>query len=143
MNTPWHSDPRTRRAIGDDAEKLFAAQVRCHCGGEFDFIGTLRPGFPDFTCMLCGQLVDVKASPQAERTGNISVSVRPWEGYPDDMLLVTVIGGRWLGEYKRNICLANHSALDSTHAGTKFHLVAWSQFKEISEFGFVVKEVAP
>lgn len=134
----WHSDPNTRRAIGDNAEKLFAEQVRCHCGGEFDFIGTLRPGFPDFTCMLCGQLVDVKASPQSERTGNISVSERPWEGYPDDMLLVTRIGERWLAEYKRHICVSNKIPFASTHSGTRFHLIAWSQFKDISEFGYKV-----
>lgn len=134
----WHSNPKTRKAIGDAAEQLFAQQVRCSCGGQFDFVGDRGPGFPDFTCDYCGQLADVKASPQSEKTGNIAVSAIPWERYPDDMLLVTLIRGRWLAEYKRNITLSNSRPRASTHSGTDFHLVAWAQLRDICEFGFKV-----
>lgn len=136
----WHSDPNNRKSIGDNAERLFQKHVRCLCGGEFDFVGDRGPGFPDFTCDYCGVLADVKSSPQSEKTGNIAVSAIPWENYPDDVLLVTLIKGQWLTEYKRNIQVLNRTPFESTHSGTKFHLVAWKQFRDISEFGFKVIE---
>src|SRR3990167_8521161 len=97
----WHDDANIRKRGGDAAENLFTAEVACLCGGQFNFIGELRPGFPDFTCNFCGQLVDVKSSPQAERTGNISVSAIPWDNYPPDVLIVIKIKGVWIGQFKQ------------------------------------------
>jgi hypothetical protein len=137
MTAPtWHADPAIRRAIGDTVEDQFRQTVRCHCGGSFAFTGDAYRGAPDYTCENCGLLVDVKASPQSERTGNISVSVRPWDGYPEDLLLVTLVGERWLAEYKRNIVTTG--PFPSTHNGTSYCLIAWCQFKEISEFGLKI-----
>lgn len=134
----WHYNPKTRKAIGDHAEMLFEKQVRCSCGGQFSFIGDSYPGCPDYTCEYCGQLADVKSSPQSDKTGNIAVSAIPWENYPDDLLLATIVNGQWVAEYKRNIRVSNQRPFDSTHSGTKFHLVACRQFRSISELGFKV-----
>lgn len=143
----WHSDADTRKRIGDEAETAFAKTVICSCGGRFSRIGDLKPGFPDFTCDNCGQLVDVKASPQSERTGNIAVSAIPWSRYPTDLLLVTRIRGQWLAQYKRSIAVLNRVPFEPTHNGghrqygnTRFHLIAWKDFKPIQAFGFSVSE---
>ena len=142
--TTWHDDANTRKSIGDEVESLFESTVTCACGGRFRFVGHLRPGFPDFTCETCGQLVDVKASPQAERTGNISVSAIPWQNYPDEMILVTRIGGEWIGEYKHLIQVENHAAFQPTHArrhqelgNTRWHLISWRNFRRIKELGLI------
>src|SRR5688572_19499078 len=105
--TKWHEDANTRKRVGDALENLFAKEVRCHCGGEFQFIGHRYKGCPDYTCDYCGQLVDVKGSPQAERTGNLAVSAIPWSKYPDELLLATKVKGQWVGEYKRFIAVKN------------------------------------
>ena len=140
--TIWHANAETRKAIGDQAESTFAAQMACVCGGRFKFIGDAYAGCPDFTCDRCGQLVDVKTSPQAIRTGNLAVSVVSWRHYPDDLLLVTKINGQWLGEYKLNIRLAsqNHApahASTGTHfKNTSFHLIAWKDFRPLTVLGY-------
>jgi hypothetical protein len=134
----WHENAVTRKHGGDQVEHLFTKEVRCHCGGEFQFIGNLRPGFPDFTCDRCGQLVDVKSSPQAEQTGNLAVSAIPWSHYPCDMLLATKIHGEWIGEYKLHISVKNPMPYSATHRSraTKFHLISWKPFRRLSEMGY-------
>lgn len=134
----WHDSANIRKRGGDAAESGFAAQVRCHCGGQFNFIGNLRAGFPDFACDNCEQLVDVKSSPQAERTGNLAVSAIPWSHYPDDMLLAAFIGGRWIGEYKRDIQPSNQKPYEPTHRDrpTRYHLISWRGFRSLSELGY-------
>ena len=141
VNIMWHDDPIIRQQIGDQAEKQFPLQVRCHCGGTFQFVGDRRAGFPDFTCENCGQLVDVKNSPQAERTGNIAVSVQPWEGYHEHMLLVTKVRGQWIGQYKMFIYFASRGPLEPTHTvrATRFHLIPWKQFMPLKELGYCVE----
>lgn len=140
--TVWHANADTRKAIGDEVEKAFAQTIACHCGGHFQFIGDAYPGCPDYTCDNCGQLVDVKSSPQAEQTGNLSVSVVPWGKYPDDLLLVTRIDGRWIGEYKRNIQPVSkdhaptHCSTNTPFKNTRFHLIAWKDFKALARLGY-------
>lgn len=136
----WHNDPNRRKAMGDSGEDSFAAQCICPCGGHFDFIGDRRIGFPDFTCDNCGQLVDVKTSEQAERTGNLAVSSIPWDHYPEDMLLATCINGKWIAEYKRNIRPKNSRPFDPTHnsqgshlKNTSFYLISWKCFRPWSK----------
>jgi len=138
----WHENAVTRKRGGDQAENLFAKEVRCHCGGHFEFIGSLRPGFPDFTCDYCGQLVDVKSSPQAEQTGNLAVSAIPWSHYSYNTLLVTKINGEWIGEYKLYISVKNHSPYQPTHKSraTKFHLISWKPFRPLTEIGYQVSK---
>lgn len=146
MKTKWHDDANRRKHGGDVAESLFAAQVRCHCGGRFSFVGNVKAGFPDFTCENCGQLVDVKSSPQSERTGNLSISAIPWQGYPDEMLLVTRIKGIWLGEYKRHIVVKEqprqptHNSRHAYLKNTEWYIIPWKNFREISVFGYNVQE---
>lgn len=142
----WHEDENNRKQIGDSTEKLFEKQVRCYCGGKFNFIGNLRAGFPDFTCENCGQLVDVKSSPQSEKTGNIAVSAIPWSNYPDEMFLVTRIKGQWIGEYKKHIRPKNTNPFAPTHHGagkfknTEFHLIAWRNFQTLENFGYSIQD---
>jgi len=141
----WHADENKRKAIGDEYEDLFPQQVNCHCGGAFVFVGNVKRGFPDFTCDNCGQLADVKSSPQSERTGNIAVSQIPWDNYPDDMLLVTNIGGQWLGAYKRHIDLGSVSrapthAQAGRFASTRFYLIGWRQFRSLNLLGYKVSK---
>ena len=139
----WHEDTDERKRIGEQMQDLFQKSVRCSCGGKFKFIGDLQAGFPDFTCDYCSQLVDVKSSPQAERTGNLSVSAIPWNNYPDDVLLVTRIKGRWLGEFKRNIATINAKANEPTHKSqheslknTQWFLISWRVFSELETLGY-------
>src|SRR3990167_7514514 len=111
----WHNNADERKRGGDEVEKIFQNKVNCSCGGAFKFIGDSYPGCPDYTCENCGQLIDVKSSPQAERTGNIAVSIIPYSNYPDDLLLVTLIKGQWLGEYKMYISQKNLRPFKPTH----------------------------
>src|SRR3972149_7196801 len=133
----WHDDADNRKRGGDKAEKSFAESVHCFCGGEFKFINTF--GY-DFTCENCGQLVDVKSSPQAEKTGNIAVSAVPWSKYSDDLLIAIFIHGEWIGEYKKFIRVINSKPYDPAHhsghktlKNTEFHLISWRQFKPLKE----------
>jgi hypothetical protein len=144
----WHDDANTRKEIGAGYERQFENEIRCHCGGSFSFIGSQQAGFPDFTCDNCGQLVDVKSSPQAERTGNIAVSAIPWSHYPDDMLLVAYVKGRWIGEYKQNITVKNKNPFAPTHRSnnsnlknTDFHLVSWRQFRDIRDMKYSIVQI--
>ena len=137
MNKKWHLSYQARKRYGEQMEKKFQAEVRCHCSGAFSAIGLLRPGFPDFTCENCGQLVDVKASPQSEQTGNLAVSATPWKNYPDDVLLVTYWRGQWHGQYKRY--LQPSSALHRpTHAErpTRFVLLACMRLRPLATLGY-------
>lgn len=141
----WHSDPSKRKQYGDMLESAFAKEVRCSCSDSFVFIGDAYLGNPDFTCKNCGLLVDVKGSPQAERTGFISVSAKPWKGYPWDLLLVTKIGGIWIGEYKKHIHLENecphaptHRSTNSHLKNTRWHLISWRQFRKLTDMGFTI-----
>lgn len=140
----WHDDAKIRKAMGDELETLFKSDVTCACGGRFVFIGDALPGSPDFTCNNCGRLVDVKSSPQAEQTGNIAVSAKPWQNYPDDMLLVTRINEAWIGEFKKFIITRNQRPFEPTHnsrgthlKNTRFYLISWKQFKPICELGLL------
>lgn len=138
----WHDHPEIREAIGTVSENDFSAHIVCICGGRFKFIGDSYPGCPDFTCDNCGQLVDVKSSPQAQYTGNLSVSVIPWSHYPDDLILATKIDGEWIGEYKRNIQLVSkdntpmHQSVHPTLKNTRFHLISWAKFKSLKSMGY-------
>lgn len=141
----WHDNAHTRKAIGDKSEGSFTEQVHCHCGGYFNFIGSLRPGYPDFTCSECGQLVDVKSSPQAEQTGNLSVSAIPWNNYPGDMLLCAFVKGQWIGEYKGKISTKNirpfaptHNSRDSQLGNTEWYLISWRNFSTLQQLGYKV-----
>lgn len=143
MTMRWHDSSITRKKLGDAAEQEFARVHVCSCGGHFSFIGDVRAGFPDFTCDHCGRLVDVKSSPQSEKTGNISVSAIPWQRYPEDMLLVTCIGDRWIGEYKRNIHIST-PAREPTHdrnigpyGNTRWYLIPWRDFRDLEQFGII------
>lgn len=143
----WHDSAITRKKIGDASESNFTQAVRCYCGGTFNFIGNLRKGFPDFTCSECGQLVDVKSSPQAERTGNLSVSAIPWNRYPGDMLLCAFINGKWIGEYKGKISTQNirpfsptHNSRDSHLGNTEWYLICWRKFSKLTELGYKIHE---
>jgi hypothetical protein len=138
----WHQNAATRKRGGDRSEKLFARQVCCHCGGSFRFVGNVRHGFPDFTCENCDQLVDVKSSPQAERTGNLAVSAIPWSHYPDNMLLVTQVNGVWIGEYKKFISTENQTPYRPTHRAraTEFYLISWRNFSRLSDLGYQVSD---
>lgn len=142
--TTWHDSAAVRLAVGQAAEARFARQVRCSCGGRFNFIGAQYPGCPDFTCEYCGQLVDVKFSPQAEATGNLAVSAIPWSKYPDDLLLATVYRGRWVGAFKRDLRPRDPQARAATHGdgaryrGTRFHLIPLAGFVALVELGFTV-----
>jgi hypothetical protein len=145
VNMAWHDDEKTRKALGDKAEKAFSEKFRCYDGGQFVFIGNQYPGCPDFTCDTCGRLVEVKISPQMEQTGNIAVSAIPWDEYPDNLLLVTFVDERLLGEYKEFISLQERTARKPTHNGTgkfkntKFYLISWKQFRESGELGLITK----
>lgn len=140
----WHDNCDTRKAYGDLAENVFADTCRCSCGGRFDFIGDKQKGFPDYTCDNCGKLVDVKYSPQAEDTGNIAVSSIPWDHYPDDLLLVTFIKGKFIGAYKKDIQTINRTPRNPTHftkgvfGNTQFYLIPWAKFSDLEELGFSV-----
>ena len=141
----WHDDAKAREKVGKDAEREFENEVKCSCGGKFDFIGDRYAGCPDYTCEICGQLVDVKSSPQAEQTGNLAVSVIPWGKYPDELLLVTRIRGTWIGEYKQNISIVSsnnsptHNSTNTPYKNTSFHLISWKKFKKLQSLGFKVK----
>lgn len=145
--TKWHDSAEKRKAIGDSAEREFEKEVRCVCGGRFAFIGDSYPGCPDFTCEQCGALVDVKSSPQSKQTGNLAVSSIPWRNYPGDLLLVTNVSGKWIGEYKRNIILVGreqsptHSPDGSQLGATRFYLISWKTFRTLSDLGFTVEKV--
>lgn len=142
MTAPWHANVESRKTVGDAYEVEFADSIRCHCGGAFQFIGDGFAGCPDFTCDNCGQLVEVKGSPQAERTGNIAVSAIPWSHYPNDMLLVTKIKGRWIGEYKGRIgsvsevYMPTHHSTDKKFHNTRFRLIPWKTFRTLSSLGY-------
>lgn len=134
----WHDSFRTRKKIGDVLEQRFPNEVRCSCGGEFRFIGDTYPGCPDFTCDYCGLLVDVKHSPQAAQTGNLAISSRPWDGYPDDLFIVTDTGKGWIGQAKSHISTLNRRPLQSTHQkrATTFVLIPLSSFIPLPALGF-------
>lgn len=139
----WHDSADARKAIGDNLQDLFRDCVTCACGGHFDFIGGFHPGFPDFTCENCGQLVEVKSSPQAERTGNLAISAIPWTHYPDDVLIVTCIKGKWIGEFKKNITPINrnpnpptHQSQHKTFKNTEWFLISWKNFRDLQALGF-------
>ncbi len=136
----WHDNADTRKKYGDELEDLFVQSTRCSCGGQFEFIGDKKAGWPDFTCDNCGQLVDVKSSPQAEQTGNIAVSATPWKNYPEDLLLVTRIKGDWIGEYKKFIRTLNDQPFSPTHNSrpTRFFLISWKQFRKLEALGFAI-----
>lgn len=141
----WHNSATTRKKIGDASESNFIQAVRCYCGGSFRFIGDLQAGYPDFTCSECGQLVDVKSSPQAEKTGNLSVSAIPWSNYPHDMLLCAFIKGEWIGEYKSQISPKNikpfsptHNSRDSHLGNTEWYLISWRNFGSLASMGYKV-----
>jgi len=141
----WHSNANTRKRGGDQAEKLFAKHVLCHCGSRFKFIGNRRKGFPDFTCENCGQLVDVKSSPQAEQTGNIAISAIPWSHYHDETLIAVFIHGEWIGQYKQFIYVPDPEPRKPTHDGrhsylknTDWHLISWKSFPKLSDLGYIV-----
>jgi len=144
----WHDSAQYRKSLGDRVENRFAQQVHCHCGGEFRYIGDAHPGFPDFTCDDCGQLVDVKYSPQARNTGNLSISERPWESYPDDLMIVTMLNesGRstaeWIGQFKKSLNTLLQKPLPATHRSrpTNFYLVSLDSFKPLIYFGFQVQD---
>lgn len=147
MKKNWHEDPNARKRVGDALEKLFPKEVKCYCGkGDFQFIGDSYPGREDYTCDYCGQLVDVKGSPQAERTGNLSVSAVPYSKYAPETLLVTKVKGQWIGEYKRLIFVKDATPRESTHhsnngkfKNTKYILIPWKQFRNIRELGYRCK----
>lgn len=143
MNT-WHESAERREQLGKELERRFTKTVRCACGGDFKYIGDMKPGIPDFTCEDCGQLVDVKYSPQAESTGNLSVSAIPWQHYPEDLLLVTRIRGKWLGEFKRYIepepgvpRQPTHHLINRRLGNTQWRLISWRRFRPIAEVGLI------
>lgn len=139
----WHDSDKKRKAIGDKAEKRFQNEFHCLDGGRFVYIGDQYRGCPDFTCENCGRLVDVKFSPQAEQTGNIAVSATPYDKYPDDLLIVTFVNGRLIGEYKKFIHIPTPVAREPAHQkpgtypNTKFYLIPWMQFREYKELELV------
>ena len=141
----WHEDAGTRQKIGNEYEQAFAEQVICRCGGQFNFIGNSYPGCPDFQCGDCGQLVDVKGSPQFEQTGNISVSAIPWGNYPSDLLLVTCIRSRWIGEYKKyifkisDVFLTTHHSKHSYLGNTNYRLISWKEFRDLDSIGYGIR----
>lgn len=144
----WHDDAELRLAVGSKPEARFPVEVRCHCGGEFQFIGHSYPGCPDFTCGECGQLVDVKNSPQSTQTGNLAVSTTPWLDYPEDLLLVTHYLGSWIGAYKKQITPLNSEPLQPTHASrpTSFFLICLDPaiFRDLVDLGYrIVNAEAP
>ena len=134
----WHKSFSARKQIGDVLENRFSKEVHCSCGGAFRFIGDEYPGCPDFTCEYCGLLVDIKYSPQAERTGNLSISSRPWNGYPEDLIIVTSINFGWVGQVKRLITPLNNRPLQSTHRerATSFVLIPLKNFVPLNSLGF-------
>ena len=140
----WHEDARNRKKIGEDSEAVFSMTITCKCGGRFKYIGKYMGG-PDFKCESCGQLVDVKSSPQAEQTGNISVSSVPFSHYTNSTLIAVMIKSTWLGEYKENIHPRNstpnaptHSSSDSSLKDTSWYLVSWRSFKTLESLGYSV-----
>jgi hypothetical protein len=139
----WHDRAQKRAQIGGEAEEAFARQTRCHCGGIWNFIGDIYPGCPDFTCIECSQLAEVKTSPISINTGNISVSVEPWQHYPPDLALVTKINRTWKAGYKHQIEPVGRP-LASTHTGaarvdgknlgsTAFILISWNDFQDFNK----------
>lgn len=72
-------------------------------------------------------------------TGNIAVSQRPFDGYPDDMLLATKFRGKWVAEYRRNVRTSGgvHNATHQERA-TRFYLIACGQLRPIEQFGITM-----
>ncbi len=132
---PWHDgiDAREREGLG--AEEEFINGFRCHCGGRFQELHTFKV---DATCDNCGQLVNVKTSPDTEKWGNITISSRPLDGYPDDLLIVVRRAldkdeaGRWVG------CFACDVQKDGPHKST--HKERATPFYKISLSTFVPLE---
>lgn len=112
----WHNDAQTRKQIGLPLEDKFAKEFSCECGGTF--VKSKRYWMPDLTCDTCGRQIDIKFSPQTERTGNIAISANAWHKYTNDTMIVTYVTGSWFGMDKEDIeenCDCIHDAIDSTH----------------------------
>lgn len=137
----WHANAQTRHKLGTQLEDRFQDEWQCGCGGDFAFIGDNYPGCPDFTCDNCGLLVDIKYSPQAEKTNNLAISARPWNGYPDDLLIVTSYKGNWVGQAKKQITPLNTRPFDATHKTrpTKFFLIPLRNFTRLEFLNFLKK----
>lgn len=142
MMDKWHENADERKKFGDKSEALFVDMVACRCGGKFARYDNLM-GQPDFKCESCGQLVDVKGSPIAGGTGNITVSARPWNNYTDRTLIAAMIDCRWLGEYKKNIHTTNslpnaptHSSTHTALKNTSWYYVSISNFKALESLGY-------
>lgn len=114
-----HASAESRKSHGLPIEKQFAKKFVCQCGGKFR--RAVRYWEADLQCEDCGQLVEIKSSPQTARTGNIAISARAWHHYSEDILVVTNVSGTWLGSVKTDIeeiCDCIHDALGSTHKDT-------------------------
>lgn len=118
IKSSWgHKDEKKRKQNGLPIEKQFAAEFDCACGGSL-----CRPDHYwecDWECDTCGMKFEVKQV--SERTGNIAISEKAWNGYDDDILIVTQTDGVWYGEDKQTItetCNCIHDARPSTHAST-------------------------
>jgi len=88
-------DDDSKERIGQEAEDEFARLWECSCG--HGFIHQRHP-LPDYKCPSCGQEVDVKASPEAEDYGAITISKIPFEKYPPSMIIAwRPAAGDWRG----------------------------------------------
>jgi len=134
---PWHEDVDKREQVGRSAEDEFGFFWRCHCGGEF-VRHDERPGLPDYSCPECGQIVEVKSAPDAERYGAITLSQIPFDHYAPDVLIAwRPEPGRWLGAYRREL-VALGPAKKPTHGdrATWFYRVSISPFVPLDGMGF-------
>ena len=134
---PWHEDLKKRLQVGRSAEDEFGFFWRCHCGGEFTRHDK-TPGIPDYSCGECGQIIEIKSAPDAERYGAITISQIPFDHYAPSVLIAwRPEPGRWLGAYRRDLETMG-PARKPTHGNraTWFYRVSIAPFAILEEMGF-------
>lgn len=130
----WHDDAQKRHELGIPAEEEWVDTFRCHCGGRFLLINTM--GY-DATCENCGQLVDIKTSPDTEKWGNITISQIPFDNYPDDLLLtVKRANGLWVCAYRQGLMAEGPYPPTHSERATWFYKVSLEQFVAPENLGY-------
>lgn len=142
---PWHAGidgARARQSKGDEAEEEFRRTFLCSCGGEFVYLHTYEI---DLKCDNCGLLVNVKTSPATELYGNITISQRPFDAYPPDLVIAarrenhSDEAGRWVVCVRKDAEFKGPFAPTHRFRPTKFYKVSLSRFVPPEALGFIRK----
>ena len=127
----WHSDQSKRQAVGINAEVVFQRDFICKCGGSFDaYYKEKKPGSPDFKCLKCGQLVEVKTSKKGRKYNAITISQVPFDNYDENVIIAWLDEfGTWEGVYRKNAVTVG-GVREPAHKekGTRYYVVRTSNF---------------